>query len=589
MIINLQMNFSNYFDFSKRYFVVCISFLITFILSINFVYAENVFPLDTDRRAFSASFGEYRPGRLHSGIDLATFGRTGILVRAVYNGWVYRVRSSAGGYGNVVYIDSQNNRRTVYAHLKRFAPKIAVLLPRKAHELGGDMDGNTMESYPQKKVYVRKGEVIGYNGEAGIGLPHLHFELRDRSDRALNPMRRGIIEMNDSVPPVIEAVLIEPADETSTVEGSGWQTVLNHSRRRVRISAQGRVRILVKARDEDGKLGGVMGLDRLTLSVNGHNHSRIDMNSFSFERINEAVNVYDPFLSGFSPTNYTYDLTAPDGSAEIVSGAGFLKIGRGANNIRITAYDANGNKTSFSFVILQGKESLLGEQSGKTEYITRGGVMLRRNGKNIRVTDRDSFVEGIKVKVSYPSENVNVMLAGGAALKGSSANKIYSFLGGAISPPPQAVGEILHIGPYGFPSSKMQISIPTPRYANGLAVFSNGMWRWLDSSRTGNTRSAELDFLAPVVSVRDTLPPIISLNNNGVINIEDDFSGVAGDKVFAYKLEEGLQREIKGRYDIDRRGFIPEPEELLNLNSKEIIISAEDRAGNKIEKRLTLR
>ncbi len=44
-----------------------------------------------------------------------------------------------------------------------------------------------------KNLQVTKDEVIAYSGNTGgSGGPHLHFEIRDKQERPINPMLFGI-------------------------------------------------------------------------------------------------------------------------------------------------------------------------------------------------------------------------------------------------------------------------------------------------------------------------------------------------------------------------------------------------------------
>ena len=54
--------------------------------------------------ALSSSFGEFRGGHLHAGIDVRSFGKDGIPCRAVADGYITRIRASIFGYGKALYL-----------------------------------------------------------------------------------------------------------------------------------------------------------------------------------------------------------------------------------------------------------------------------------------------------------------------------------------------------------------------------------------------------------------------------------------------------------------------------------------------------
>lgn len=87
--------------------------------------------------------------KLHRGIDLAA--PKGAEVRAIWNGIVVKSKSSHGGYGRIVVIES-GKRRVLYAHLSK----------RLVRE--GDA--------------VVAGDVVGLVGSSGAATgPHLHLGI----------------------------------------------------------------------------------------------------------------------------------------------------------------------------------------------------------------------------------------------------------------------------------------------------------------------------------------------------------------------------------------------------------------------------
>lgn len=95
---------------------------------------------------------------MHRGIDFSA--KVGTPVRAIWEGRVVKSRSTGGGYGRIIVIES-GEMRVLYAHLSR-------LIVRK-----GDA--------------VNPGDVIGLSGSSGASTgPHLHFGLFS-SGRARDP------------------------------------------------------------------------------------------------------------------------------------------------------------------------------------------------------------------------------------------------------------------------------------------------------------------------------------------------------------------------------------------------------------------
>jgi murein DD-endopeptidase MepM/ murein hydrolase activator NlpD len=110
--------------------------------------------------SFVDSFGDPRPGgRSHEGIDM--IAARGTPVVAVHGGTVHRTSSSVGGYGVVLTHDGSSDW-TFYTHFDSY---------------GAYGEG----------AHVSAGQVIGYVGNTGTTVYHLHFEYHPGGGAALNP------------------------------------------------------------------------------------------------------------------------------------------------------------------------------------------------------------------------------------------------------------------------------------------------------------------------------------------------------------------------------------------------------------------
>ena len=99
--------------------------------------------------------------RAHLGTDFAA--AYGTPVRSVSDGTV-TMAGREGGYGNLIEIRHPNGYRTRYGHLSGFGAGI----------------------HPGAKV--TQGQTIGFVGSSGLSTgPHLHYEVRTASGRAVNP------------------------------------------------------------------------------------------------------------------------------------------------------------------------------------------------------------------------------------------------------------------------------------------------------------------------------------------------------------------------------------------------------------------
>jgi peptidoglycan LD-endopeptidase LytH len=110
--------------------------------------------------SFIDSFGDPRSGgRSHAGIDMIS--PQGTPVVAVHSGTVHRTGSSIGGLGVVVFHDGSSDW-TFYTHFSSYG------------------------SYGEG-AHVSAGSTIGYVGNTGTTVYHLHFEYHPGGGAAINP------------------------------------------------------------------------------------------------------------------------------------------------------------------------------------------------------------------------------------------------------------------------------------------------------------------------------------------------------------------------------------------------------------------
>ena len=158
-------------------------------------------PLDIPLK-LSGTFGEFRPTHFHAGLDIKTKGKEGFKVSSIKAGSVRRIKVATTGYGKCLYIQHADGTTSVYAHLKKFAPKIESFIKAYQYEKETFL---TQKFLKLGEMTVEQGEVIGYSGNTGGSLgPHLHFEIRDtKAETPLNPLQLGF-EIPDSIRPIVQ-------------------------------------------------------------------------------------------------------------------------------------------------------------------------------------------------------------------------------------------------------------------------------------------------------------------------------------------------------------------------------------------------
>ena len=196
----------------KLFTITFLSLLINSLLMFGQFEKDLIAPLEIPF-SISGTFGEPRSSHFHLGIDIKTQGREGLEVKSISSGSVSRIRISLGGYGKAIYIDHPNKTTSVYAHLKKFAPKIESYIKKFQYE----NETYTIQKFPKKnQLLIEKGEVIGFSGNTGGSSgPHLHFEIREKnSQKPLNPLLYNL-PVNDLVRPHLQKLFIFYSQENA--------------------------------------------------------------------------------------------------------------------------------------------------------------------------------------------------------------------------------------------------------------------------------------------------------------------------------------------------------------------------------------
>ncbi len=191
--------------------VLVIVFLILFT---EFSAAQNYLWPTNASTLMTSSFCEFRPRHYHAAIDIKTWNRTGYKVFAIADGYIMRVRVSAFGYGKALYLKLKDGNIVVYAHLDRFSPQLEqyvrkIRLARKQYRVDLHL--------PPHQFPVKRGQLIGFTGKTGIGVPHLHFELRNAKNEPINPLPYYRSVIKDKLPPLIYGAALIPLSSRASI------------------------------------------------------------------------------------------------------------------------------------------------------------------------------------------------------------------------------------------------------------------------------------------------------------------------------------------------------------------------------------
>ena len=259
-----------------------------------------VWPTDSGR-CVTASFCEFRPGHFHSGIDISTWGKVGYRSLAVADGEIVRAKVTCGGYGRAVYLRLEDGRTVVYAHLSRFAGALADTVRARQMEAA---DAYLDVDFPPGTFPVRGGDLVAWTGQSGVGVPHLHVEIRDDTGRPLDPLRSGL-GVADGLAPVVLRIALTPLDPASSVDGRPETVILDvhptdSPERGIvprTIPVEGEIGIAIEVDETTNACRFRLAPSRLELREGGNELYSVDYRGFSFGETRDQDFQIDPRFS----------------------------------------------------------------------------------------------------------------------------------------------------------------------------------------------------------------------------------------------------------------------------------------------------
>lgn len=379
--------------------------------------AQNNYPKDYFQNPLdipmylSGTFGELRSNHFHSGLDIKTQQKEGFKVFAIADGYVSRIKISHWGYGKALYVTHPNGYTSVYAHLKKYNPKIEAYIKKHQYK----KESFEIQLYPESsELKLKKGEIIAYTGSTGgfVG-PHLHFEIRDNQSRPINPMHFGIA-IKDNIKPNINTLVAYPIDSVSQINRSNaplqipFRQLNDGNLLAERVTASGKIGFGINVFD---RLNGALnknGIYSLEMRVNGKKYYNHQMEKFSFAEskyINLLIDyeryanlkqkIQQLFIHPKNPLSI-YEQTLSKGYIDIESNKSY--------NVDIIAADFAGNSKKLTIPIKGKNDSIKIEKSIKrTPYFINAKEFNKfsKNGVTVafpKNTFYDDFYFDFKVE-----------------------------------------------------------------------------------------------------------------------------------------------------------------------------------------------
>jgi len=261
------------------------------LLFCGFAYSQNGIPTDYFSNPLdinlilAGNFGEMRANHFHSGLDIKTEQREGLPIYAPADGNVSRINVQHYGYGKALYILHPNGYTTVYGHLRSFAGDIEKYVKDTQYA----KETFEVELFPEKTLLsVKKGDLIAYTGNTGgSGGPHLHFEIRDSSQRPMNPLLFGV-EIPDSKTPIVSAVFAYPIGEDAHLNQSQNRSKLRLIKQKdgnyktENVTAFGKIGFGITTFDQQDGASNKNGSYKINTRFNGTEKFEVLFNKFDF-------------------------------------------------------------------------------------------------------------------------------------------------------------------------------------------------------------------------------------------------------------------------------------------------------------------
>ncbi|MEJ2567632.1 MAG: M23 family metallopeptidase, partial [candidate division WOR-3 bacterium] len=438
---------------------------------------------------------------------------------------------------------------------------------------------------------VGKGEVMAYAGRSGCSAPHLHFEMRDKSNNPIDPFVRGF-DVPDTIPPVIKAIRLVPLDESSKVFGSHLGEVLEVQEDTVSVCVEGRAGIEIETTDRVNEKSGRLGIKEIRLYKDGLLIRKEFVDRFSYSNYNDSRFLFDFEYRMKTGKKLRRLFTVSGNGFAFYEGRNGIVNEKDTGSYLIKVYDAAGNMNRVIVELLDSMESLnvnSGDLPDKRMLFGTNGFQVYGKWFDLRKTREflssgDSiaiwnFLKKKFIKLESPDGNCQIILNEGETI---NTNLV------AVRVKPGEEDIWSWEPPIPFQRKvKIKVKIPSEKKFVSLYEKDGSTWSFCSLKKEGGYLVDFIDHLGTFSLMEDSLPPFISLSKKYFsskvplsINVRDSLSGVD-----FYSIKTFIDdKQTVFRYDPQKEKLIFEYPEEVDAGKHRLKLSLSDRQGNETSK-----
>jgi len=328
-------------------------------------------PVDFNYK-ISGNFCELRETHFHAGIDIKPSHQgSKDKIYSIGDGYISRIRVSAGGYGRVIYIDHPEVGYTsVYAHMDIFYDNIE----RQVKQYQQSQESFEIDFLPEPHVFpVKKGDIIGFMGNTGYSFgKHLHFEIRDtKTEKPINPFLFGM-DVSDTSAPYLISLAVHGLNSDFhkicdiRIPAGAAENGIIKMVDPILVPAQS-VGIAVHAFDKSDNSHNKLGIYGLHMYVDDSLKYSYHLDKVSFDQTKQIIGFYDYEVKKEENKTYALCYKYPGNNMEFLSktGSGIIEMDTTkVRTVRIEIEDFRRNKKTIHFLLR--RSEILSEEKVKS-------------------------------------------------------------------------------------------------------------------------------------------------------------------------------------------------------------------------------